>query len=101
VKLIDPVTEKQCKAYYGRPVYVMLHDGTQIIGILSKLDGGKLYLNADGDKRPNTKRKSKISFKKKSVSKRPIRSVKSPYPAAIGPALTIDLGHIGLLLAVE
>jgi hypothetical protein len=42
---IQPVTEENIRLYYGYPVMVVLRDGTEHIGILSRVGGGKLILN--------------------------------------------------------
>ncbi|MDO3681076.1 hypothetical protein [Paenibacillus ehimensis] len=42
---IHPINEEQCRPYYGQPVFIILKDGTELVGTLSRLDKGKLYLN--------------------------------------------------------
>ncbi|GMX60645.1 hypothetical protein Elgi_72550 [Paenibacillus elgii] len=42
---IHPINEEQCRPYYGQPVFIILKDGTELVGTLSRLDKGKLYFN--------------------------------------------------------
>lgn len=45
MKPIHPISVKSCKAYYGKPVCIILKDGAQLVGTLSRLENGKLILN--------------------------------------------------------
>ncbi|MEW9700574.1 hypothetical protein [Paenibacillus sp. SI8] len=42
---IYPITEKSCFAHYNKPVLMFLNDGTEIYGVLSRVEKGKLILN--------------------------------------------------------
>ncbi|MFD0696055.1 hypothetical protein ACFQZT_18450 [Paenibacillus sp. GCM10027628] len=42
---IFPVTEQTCKAHYGKPVLIYLYDGSEIYGVLSRVENGRLILN--------------------------------------------------------
>lgn len=56
---IYPIHEETCKPHYGRPVLVVLQDGTRHMGILSKLEGGKLILNEAPEAETKGKKKAK------------------------------------------
>ncbi len=61
---IYPIDEEQCRPFYGHPVFIILKDGTELIGTLSRLDKGKLYLNetaAGIQSNPSAPAKSKRS----------------------------------------
>ncbi|SDE15862.1 hypothetical protein SAMN02799630_04854 [Paenibacillus sp. UNCCL117] len=47
MKRIYPVTEEDCKPHCGKPVLVLMQDGTEIYGVLSRVEGGKLYLGTE------------------------------------------------------
>lgn len=44
---IDPITEKACKSLCGKPVLLYLNDGSQIFGVLSRLEKNTLILNEE------------------------------------------------------
>ncbi|MEI7025111.1 hypothetical protein [Paenibacillus sp. y28] len=43
--VIHPICEEKCKPFYGRPVCVVMHDGTRYFGTLSRLHNNELILN--------------------------------------------------------
>lgn len=73
---IHPVTAENCRAHYGKPVLLYLTDGTEVTGVLSRVQGGRLILNeqaAAGQaaktvtlKKKKAKTKAKIHALKKS-----------------------------------
>ncbi|WJH37180.1 hypothetical protein N6H14_16910 [Paenibacillus sp. CC-CFT747] len=66
---IHPVTVESCKPHYGRLVCAVMQDGTQHIGILSRVHGGKLYLNEDAKTiSASTRSKGKGKAKAKSAA---------------------------------
>ena len=52
-----PITEKSCKNLVGKPVLVFLTNGSEIYGIVSRVEKNKLILN--DDRQANTKSSSK------------------------------------------
>lgn len=61
---IHPITEESCRSHCGKPVLLYLNDGTEIQGILSRVSGGKLYLNEEGG---DVSAKGRASTKKASI----------------------------------
>jgi len=47
MKRIYPVTEADCKPHCGKPVLIVMQDGSEIYGVLSRVEGGKLYLGEE------------------------------------------------------
>lgn len=67
---IDPITEKTCKTLCGKSVLLYLNDGSQIFGVLSRLEKNTLILNEEA--RPTlsgatSKKKGKTASKTKPV----------------------------------
>jgi hypothetical protein len=46
---VFPITEQTCREHCGKPVLIFLADGSEITGMLSRVEGGKLYLNEQTD----------------------------------------------------
>jgi small nuclear ribonucleoprotein (snRNP)-like protein len=42
---IYPITDKTCRSLYGKPVLIFLNDGSEIYGVLSRIEKNKLILN--------------------------------------------------------
>ena len=121
---IYPVTAETCSAYYGRPVCVVMNDGTRYVGILSCVRGGKLILNEQGGDAGVTRMKRGASVKRTGKSRRGKRAglkaaaapIAAPYAPGVGvpygapvvppygpvypygPELALDLAAISLLL---
>ncbi|MDU0202953.1 MULTISPECIES: hypothetical protein [Paenibacillus] len=67
---IHPITEKACKSLCGKPVLLYLNDGSQIFGVLSRLEKNTLILNEEARPTLNStasKKKRKTTAKAKSV----------------------------------
>jgi hypothetical protein len=112
---IHPITEESCRPHCGKPVLVILADGTEIQGVLSRVSGGKLYLNEEGGAeaalsskktsvkavRPRIKtRKVRKSGNVAAVRPHGVGPVPGPYgyPAPfLGPLLVFDLAFIAAL----
>ena len=45
MKRIDPICEGECRPYYGKPVVLILKDGSEVSGVLSRVENGQLILN--------------------------------------------------------
>jgi small nuclear ribonucleoprotein (snRNP)-like protein len=103
MQAIYPITGENCKAHYGKPVLIYLHDGSEIQGIMSRVEKGNLILNdvppsqIEPTAREN-KMKSKVKRRKKNAAKASIKAIDSPfdYPNSFG-AQAIDLTSIAAL----
>jgi hypothetical protein len=110
-----PVTEENCKPHYGKPVLLFTRDGTEVHGILSRVEGQKLYLNEEAaasasEKVAASKKKVKLKSvrkagKAKKRSGTPIVSADvdpffGPNPQADGTALSFNLSDIGALFVL-
>ncbi|MCP3773862.1 hypothetical protein NLX71_11125 [Paenibacillus sp. MZ04-78.2] len=115
---IYPINEEQCRPYYGQPVFIILTDGTELVGTLSRLDNGKLYFNetaASIQSNANAPAKSKQTRAKSSSSgKARVQTKKSdkprttaanealpaPYPNSelFGAPFALDIASIGALI---
>jgi len=118
MKPIHPICEEQCREHYGKPVLVILRDGSELVGVLSRYDQDKLILNGETfpedlptyNKSIQLKKHKKLSInqKKKSGGKATV----SAFPGAFGPGpgvspffpfggpLVLDLALIALLFAL-
>ncbi|NOU75244.1 hypothetical protein GC098_28295 [Paenibacillus sp. LMG 31458] len=67
---IYPITDKTCRSLYGKPVLIFLNDGSQIYGILSRIEKNKLFLNDD----VTTKLNSATKKTKKTISKSKVKT---------------------------
>ncbi|MEK8132118.1 hypothetical protein WMW72_29895 [Paenibacillus filicis] len=47
MKRIYPISEAECKSHYGKPVLIIMHDGSEVYGILSRIEDGRLILGAE------------------------------------------------------
>ncbi|MDR6881711.1 hypothetical protein [Bacillus sp. 3255] len=56
---IHPISEKSCKSLCGKSVLLLLNDGSQVYGVLSRLDKNKLVLNDEARPKLSTKTMSK------------------------------------------
>ncbi|ALS23787.1 MULTISPECIES: hypothetical protein [Paenibacillus] len=66
---IHPISEKVCKAFYGKPVCVILKNGAQFIGTLSRWEKGKLILNDEPAVKLQSKTKKSRAGKGRTGSK--------------------------------
>ncbi|WP_028548888.1 hypothetical protein [Paenibacillus sp. UNC451MF] len=108
MKHIHPINEDTCREHYGKPVLIILRDGSELVGVLSRYDNGKLILNSQGtpaaattesisSRRSDTKsKKPKIRAKTKATV-----SALPPGPetgfSPFGGELALDLSFIALL----
>ncbi|WP_173227386.1 hypothetical protein [Paenibacillus alba] len=61
---IHPITAKSCRSLCGKPVLIYLNDGSQIFGVLSRLDKNNLILNEEARPKLNsTKKRGKSTAK--------------------------------------
>ena len=67
---IFPVTEEACRPHCGKPVVVYLQDGTEIHGMLSRVENGQLILNDDAVAAASSKKgkSAKASHRKATAS---------------------------------
>lgn len=112
---IHPISEDNIKRHCGLPVCAVLQDGTRHYGMLSRVDGGQLYLNEDAPVASEVaftsdrKKKGKASSSKKaSVS----QWFGGPYgyggfggygygrPFGFGGRIALDIAAIALLFAL-
>ncbi|MCZ8522844.1 MULTISPECIES: hypothetical protein [Paenibacillus] len=117
MKRIHNICEEECKPHYGKPVVLLLRDGSEIYGTLSRISDGKLVLNeveeAGGASNLAVAGKKSLARKKGRTAKkagRPDASTQSlgngPYP---GPypytpfypsPILLDLALIALLFVL-
>lgn len=62
---IYPITDKTCRSLYGKHVLIFLNDGSEIYGVLSRIEKNKLILNDDANSKLSTTTKKT----KKTISK--------------------------------
>ncbi|MBP1157081.1 MULTISPECIES: hypothetical protein [unclassified Paenibacillus] len=96
MKPIHPISVKGCKAYYGKPVCVILKDGAQLVGILSRLEKGKLILNDEPAVRLKVKTKKSGAKKGKTGvnTKKALEAQTTAYPYAPSPVQPFGGGRI-------
>lgn len=75
---IDPINVETCLPHYGRPVGVILNDGTRHIGILSRVTDKQLILN-EFEPEPAAETKEKKQ-KKRGAAKSALHAVTAPDP---------------------
>lgn len=67
---IHPITEKNCRSLVGKPVLVYLTNGSDIYGIVSRVEKNKLILNDTGQaKLKSTSKSTKPTLTKKGKKK--------------------------------
>ncbi|WP_036689663.1 hypothetical protein [Paenibacillus tyrfis] len=117
---IHPINEEQCRPYYGQPVFILLKDSTELVGTLSRLDKGKLYLNetaAGIQTNASTTAKSRRSGASSSLGKARTQTKKSdkprttaaseafpvPYPDSelFGSPFELDVASVGALIVPD
>lgn len=105
---ITPVSEETCRPHYGKPVCVILRDGTEVVGILSRVHEGNLILNEEtGIDKADTMRvrngktrpaKGKGKKTAGTAAKANVNAVPFFGPGlGFGGPVTLDLGLIALL----
>lgn len=112
MKAIQPISTEQCRPYYGKPVCVVLRDGTELFGTLSRFDGNKLILNEEAT--VSTKKtkaiKSTIKSKKGNTARKAAASGQTANTLSSGPVpgfspfggpIALDSASIGLLFALD
>jgi hypothetical protein len=116
MEVIQPVCAESCAPHIGRPVCVVLNNGTHYYGYLSGVDGGKLYLS-ESVQGPGTLSVSAVKAKKQLAGiqrkgKDPRAKTKvypplglgypgyGPGPGAFAGAFALDLALITLLFAL-
>lgn len=115
---IFPVTEQTCKAHCGKPVLIYLYDGSEIYGVLSRVENGRLILNdtvaevsGSSKKKPRGKT-AKTKIKQDTAATQTLGPLGVPYGYGdglygfppfggfgIGAALVIELAAIAALFA--
>lgn len=88
---IHPITDKTCRSLYGKPVLIFLNDGSEIYGILSRIEKNKLFLNDD----VTTTLNSATKKTKKTISKSKVKTkTKQAKPLdQTSFSGTVDEGH--------
>jgi hypothetical protein len=107
MQTIYPITEQSCKPYCGKPVIIMLHDETQIEGMLSRVEKGRIILNeppvaATGTNKKGKSAQTRGSAKRGKAAKTAMEVNSTvPYgPLQSGPVLALDLSSVALLLVL-
>ncbi|MFD0679711.1 MULTISPECIES: hypothetical protein [unclassified Paenibacillus] len=99
---IHPINEEKCREHYGKPVLIILKDGGEIVGILTKLDNGQITLNGEATAATNRFRSTKKSSVKRNKNKAKARVSFSPSPFTPNPfgrSIVLDLAFVALLFA--
>jgi hypothetical protein len=107
MKQIDPISEENCREHYGKPVLVILKDGSELVGVLSRYNQDKIVLNSEAPLETTVQRSKKLSIKKKGSKKAKLSAYPPPvdsyspnaYPNyyPYGGELVLDLALIALL----
>lgn len=86
---IHPISEAVCKAFYGKPVCVILEDGAQLVGTLSQWEKGKLILNDDSAVKLKTQTQTQKSRTRKgkpgTKAKKALEAKTAAFPVAPSP----------------
>ncbi|NOU93871.1 hypothetical protein GC093_11630 [Paenibacillus sp. LMG 31456] len=100
---IHPINEENCKEHYGKPVLIILRNGGEVVGILTKFGNGQIILNGDDTAVVTNRGKSaKKSSVKGNKNKNKAKVSFSPFPNTSNPfggALVLDLAFVALLFA--
>jgi len=113
---IYPVTEAACRPHCGKPVLIYLHDGTEIYGVLSRVEKDRIILGETPGAVADTagrkagrggKARSKSRGKKPAAGVTALGPYGSPeygapgfgwdYGPGYGAALTLELAAIAAL----
>lgn len=117
---IHPITEEHCRPHYGKPVFVILTNGSELVGTLSRLEGGKLVLNETEGAKAVTealarKRRRKPAAVRSRRGKATVKENKpevgaEPFDAfgfsgfpgggSFGGPITLDLPQVAMLFAI-
>ncbi|MDF2964186.1 MAG: hypothetical protein K0S39_5921 [Paenibacillus sp.] len=110
MKPIHPICAETCREHYGKPVLIILKDGGEVAGILTKLENGSIILNGDSTAATNNIKPAKktAAVSKKGKNKAKVSFSPYPYPPVpyyppfnpYGGALILDLALIALLFAL-
>ncbi|AFH60058.1 hypothetical protein ACVNS2_05150 [Paenibacillus caseinilyticus] len=113
MKRIHNICEEECKPHYGKPVVLLLRDGTEVYGTLSRIHGGQLILNetaengAAGNVTLNQKKSKKGTAPKAAGKTEASTQAFGPYPgpSPYGPVypfapILLDLALIALLFVL-
>lgn len=92
MNLVYPINENDCRKCIGQPVRAVLLDGSECFGVLSRVEGGKIYFNEN----PHINTKMKTSKKKNKADVKALGG----YPYAFGAAFALDLALIALLFTI-
>lgn len=65
----QPITEKYCRSLVGKPVLVYLTNGSDIYGIVSRVEKNKLILNDNQQAKLKSSRNTKPTLTKKGRKK--------------------------------
>ncbi|WP_052488066.1 hypothetical protein [Gordoniibacillus kamchatkensis] len=113
---IHPVTAATCRPHYGKPVLIYLTDGTEVTGILSRVQGSKLFLNEHiaavppAEQTITMRKKAKTGAKIHALKKAPSAGKNAPLVAApqqaagpsyeygYGAPVAFDVSSIGALI---
>lgn len=98
--LTHPIQAEHCKLLIGQPVCIVLHDGTEHIGWLSRVENGKLVLNETPSLAVAASKAGKRTGAKKDRGKASVSAFWyppfPPYPY-LGARLAVDLAAVALL----
>ncbi|KQX45428.1 hypothetical protein [Paenibacillus sp. Root444D2] len=94
---IYPITDKTCQSFYGKPVLIFLNDGSEIFGVLSRIEKNKLILNDDATPKLNTTtKKTKKNISKSKTVK--AKQAKSPDQTSFSGTAAEGYSSFGLPL---
>ncbi|WP_159885608.1 hypothetical protein [Paenibacillus puerhi] len=89
MKRIYPITEEECKPHCGKPVLILMQDGTEIYGTLSRVEGGKLYLGEEEGGESAAEARATARSKAKKLSARTGKKGKARVSGAKGGLNTL------------
>lgn len=109
---IHPINEDTCREHFGKPVLVILRDGSEMVGVLSAYENGQIILNRQAAAADpavgssSSKRSGSNSIKsRKTRIKAKTRAKLSAFPGPgpgfgippFGGGIALDLSLIALL----
>ncbi|OCT16733.1 hypothetical protein A8709_08715 [Paenibacillus pectinilyticus] len=73
MQAFHPITEKTCRSLVGKPVLLVLNNGVELAGIVSRIEKNKLILNDSPQAKLNSTPKSTKTTIAKKGKKQPVQ----------------------------
>ncbi|MFE5324309.1 hypothetical protein ACFQ88_37230 [Paenibacillus sp. NPDC056579] len=109
MKHITPINEQSCREHYGKPVLVVLRDGSELVATLSRMDKNKIMLNGEEEQPSitfglNSRKSSTRSGKNKTKSRASVKTYTQPeFEPGFGPngrGLALDVSSVALMFSL-